>query len=229
MRQWKQWGAGLVVLATLTGCSSFVADQTGPAAIGVPSGERSLAQMLTDSSIARTAQINLYKLDPRFRFSRIKVDSFHSAVLLTGQVPDAYLKELAEQNVRSMSDVKMVHNFLSVGDKVNYSTIMQDNLTTADVRRRILLSGLRDSKVRISTEDGVVYVMGRLSAAELQQVNLLIQQSKNVRKIISLVDLIGETSAPAPVEPVATATPLTAPVADTPVAVEPSGAAASSP
>lgn len=210
--------AGLVL--GLGGCASFVADQTGTAAVGTPSGERSLPQMLTDSSIARTAQINLYKLDPRFRFSRIKVDSFHSAVLLTGQVPDTYLKELAEQNVRSMSDVRMVHNYLSVGDKVNYSTIMQDNLTTADVRRRILLSGLRESKVKISTEDGIVYVMGRLLPSEVQQVGQLVQQSKNVRKIVSLVDVLGEAPVAAAPSSTATVMPL-APEVQTPVAVEP--------
>ncbi len=210
--------AGLLGLGVLLlpGCASFVADQTGTAAIGVPSGERSLPQMLTDSSITRTALINLYKLDPRFRFSRINIDTFHSAVLLTGQVPDPHLKTLAEQNVRSMSDVKTVHNYLSVGEKINYATIMQDNLTTADVRRRILLSGLRDTKVKVSTENSVVYVMGKLLPSELQTVTALIEQSRNVSRIVSLVDVLGESSStPAP-------QPAAAPV-NTPLAIEPTG------
>ena len=37
--------------------------------------------------------------------------------LLTGQVPDPYLKQLAEDNLRAMSDVKAVHNYITVGDK----------------------------------------------------------------------------------------------------------------
>ncbi|MGP4883871.1 BON domain-containing protein, partial [Klebsiella pneumoniae] len=53
--------------------------------------------------------MNLYKLDQRFKQSRINIESFHSTVLLTGQVPDPYLKQLAEDNVKAMSDVKAVH------------------------------------------------------------------------------------------------------------------------
>ncbi len=49
---------------------------------------RSLGQVFIDSSIKRTANINLYKLDQRFKQSRINIESFHSTVLLTGQVPD---------------------------------------------------------------------------------------------------------------------------------------------
>ncbi|MFV8104397.1 BON domain-containing protein, partial [Enterobacter cloacae complex sp.6730515] len=72
-----------------------------------------------DSSIKRTANINLYKLDQRFKQSRINIESFHSTVLLTGQVPDPYLKQLAEDNVKAMSDVKAVHNYITVGNKVS--------------------------------------------------------------------------------------------------------------
>ena len=68
--------------------------------VGVDSGERSLGQVFIDSSIERTANINLYKLDPRFKQSRVNIISFHSNVLLTGQVPDPYLKQLAEDNLR---------------------------------------------------------------------------------------------------------------------------------
>jgi hypothetical protein len=35
------------------------------------------------------------------------------------------LKQLAEDNLRAMSDVKAVHNYITVGDKVGYNTIMQ--------------------------------------------------------------------------------------------------------
>ncbi len=39
-----------------------------------------------------------------------------------------------------------------------------------------------DSKVRIHTEDGVLYVMGRLNTAEINDLNQVLQQVGNVTK-----------------------------------------------
>ena len=83
----------LLCVASLSGCASFISSGTGPAAVGTESGARSLGQVFIDSSIERTAKINLYKLDSRFKQARVNIESFHGNVLLTGQVPDAHLKQ----------------------------------------------------------------------------------------------------------------------------------------
>jgi osmotically-inducible protein OsmY len=186
--------AVIVLSLGLGGCSSFVASTTnGP--VGVVSGDRSFAQVITDNGIVKTAEINLYKLDPRFNFSRVNVSSFHSVVLLTGQVPDEYLKTLAEQNVRSMTDVKAVHNYLTVGEKADYNTIVNDSVITANVRKNILLlKAIKDTRVKIVTEQGVVYVMGRLMADEAAAMMDVLQRTPNIVKIVSLIDNIGEAA-----------------------------------
>lgn len=182
----------LVGGASLTGCASFIANNTAPAPLGVPSSERSFAQVITDNGIVRTAKINLYKLDDRFNRSRVNIDSFHSVVLLTGQVPDAHLKMLAEQNVKTMRDVQAVHNYITVGEQIGYNQIVQDGWITTTIRASILRSKIRDTRVKITTEAGVVYVMGRLTAAEADQVLGLVQQVNGVQRIISLVDTVAE-------------------------------------
>lgn len=182
----------LVGALSLTGCASFIANNTSPAPLGVPSSERSFAQVITDNGIARTAKINLYKLDDRFNRSRVNIDSFHSVVLLTGQVPDPHLKTLAEQNVKTMRDVQAVHNYLTVGEQIGYNQIVQDGWITTTIRASILRSKIRDTRVKINTEAGVVYVMGRLSVAEADEVLAMVQQVNGVQRIISLVDSVAE-------------------------------------
>ncbi len=51
----------------------FYSGGTGTAPVGTDSGVRSLGQVFIDSSIKRTANINLYKLDQRFKQSRINI------------------------------------------------------------------------------------------------------------------------------------------------------------
>lgn len=188
--------------------------------VGTESGARSLGQVFIDSSIERTAKINLYKLDSRFKQSRVNIESFHGNVLLTGQVPDAHLKQLAEDNVRAMSDVKTVHNYITVGNQIGYGTIMQDTTVTANTRGLIMKAVVvSDSKVRIHTEDGVLYVMGRLNTAEINDLNQVLQQVGNVTKIITLIDNIEQSRAVT--SSLSSALVNAQPVEQTPVAIDP--------
>ena len=221
----KRFTMTVLCAASLTGCASFISGGTGTSPVGTNSGERSLGQIFIDSSIKRTANINLYKLDPRFKQSRINTESFHSNVLLTGQVPDPYLKQLAEDNVRSMSDVKAVHNYITVGEKVSYSTIMQDASVTANTRGLLMKAPVvSDSKVLVHTENGILYVMGRLNTAEIADLDNVLQKVGNVSKIVTLIDNTDQASGT--VTSATAATPLvssvtTQPLVETPVAIDP--------
>ena len=219
----KRIAMTMLCVASLSGCASFISGGTGSAPVGTDSGARSLGQVFIDSSIVRTAKINLYKLDARFKQSRVNIDSFHGNVLLTGQVPDVHLKQLAEDNVKAMSDVKSIHNFITVGNQISYNTIMQDTAVTANTRGLIMKAPVvSDSKVNIHTEDGVLYVMGRLNTAEINDLNQVLQQVGNVTKIVTLVDNIDQNT-PARSNTSSFSSPLENGVAETqtPVAIDP--------
>lgn len=196
-------------LASLSGCA-FISGGTGTAPVGTEQGKRTIGQVFIDNSIERTAKINMYKLDTRFKQSRVNINSFHSNVLLTGQVPDESLKKLAEDNIRAMSDVKSVHNYITVGKQIGYSTIMQDAAVTANTRALIMKAPvLSDAKVQLHTEDGVLYVMGRLNTAEINDLDSILKQVGNVTKIVVLVDNLDQAN-----------TGSIQPTVQTPVAIE---------
>ena len=224
----KRIAMTMFCVASLSGCASFISGGTGTAPVGTETGARSLGQVFIDSSIVRTAKINLYKLDTRFKQSRVNIESFHGNVLLTGQVPDQALKQLAEDNVRAMSDVKTIHNYITVGNQISYGTIMQDTAVTANTRALLMKAPVvAESKVHVHTEDAVLYVMGRLNTAELNDLNQVLQQVGNVTKIVTLIDNVDQVSSSSPAvassfAPMVNAVPDTqTPVAIDPDAVEP--------
>lgn len=177
----------------LSGCSTFIAANSGTAPVGLDSSDRSWGQAILDNSITKTASINLYKLDPRFKLSRVNINTFHGVVLLTGQVPNASLKGIAEENVKSMADVKAVQNYLTVGDEIGYTQIVQDGITTANVRKNfMLLKGFKDSRVKVVTENNVVYLMGKLPKSDVDWLLDTLQRTPNVSKIVSLIDILAE-------------------------------------
>ncbi|RKG30312.1 BON domain-containing protein [Acinetobacter tianfuensis] len=218
----KRIAMTMLCVASLSGCATFISGGTGTAPVGTDSGARSLGQVFIDSSIVRTAKINLYKLDSRFKQSRVNIESFHGSVLLTGQVPDAHLKQLAEDNVRAMSDVKNVHNFISIGDQISYGTIMQDTAVTANTRALLMKAPVvSESKVHVHTENAVLYVMGRLNTAEINDLNQVLQQVGNITKIVTLVDNIELNSANGQPSSLTAPALNAVPQAQTPVAIDP--------
>ena len=218
----KRIAITMLCVATLSGCASFISQGTGPAPVGTDQGARSLGQVFIDSSIVRTAKINLYKLDARFKQSRVNIESFHGNVLLTGQVPDAHLKQLAEDNVRAMSDVKAVHNFITVGNQISYGTIMQDTAVTANTRGLIMKAPVvSDSKLNVHTENGILYVMGRLNTAEEHDLDQVLNQVGNVTRIIKLIDNIDQIAATSSSY---AGTSALLPSVQTPVAIDPNNA-----
>lgn len=220
----KRIAMALLCVMSLSGCASFIAQGTGPAPVGNDLGTRSLGQVFIDSSIERTANINLYKLDPRFKQSRVNIESFHSNVLLTGQVPDQHLKQLAEDNVRAMSDVKTVHNYITVGSKIGYANIMQDAAVTANTRGLLMKAPVvQASKVLLHTENGVLYVLGRLHTAEINDLDQVLQQVSNVSKIVTLIDNLDQPNSTVTSSSFVSAaqSTLVQPDLQTPVAIDP--------
>ena len=226
-----------MVMMLGSGCASFIADNTSNP-VGTDSGVRTIGQAITDRSISHTAKINMYKLDPRFKQSRINIETFHSNVLLTGQVPDPVLKQLAEDNLKAMSDVKVIHNYITVGEQATYSTIMQDIGVTANTKGLLMRAPvISESKVRLHTENGVLYVMGRLNNAEIADLNQVLQNVGNVTKIVTLIDNVEtmpvqqpivSTAQATSIQPigvglnaVSTALPTNANVHVTPIAIDP--------
>ncbi len=179
----------------ISGCSSFIASHSGTTPVGVESSDRTWGQVFTDNSIEKTASINLYKLDPRFKLSRVNIASFHSVVLLTGQVPDESLKRLAGDNLKAMSEVKTVQNYLTVGNEIGYAQIVQDGITTANVRKNfLLLKGFKDSRVKVTTENNVVYLMGKLLQSDLDWLLDTLKRTPNITRIVTLVDILPEAA-----------------------------------
>lgn len=189
--------AGLAL--ALSGCSSLIADATGPSPIGSEQGKRTLSMRIEDSAIERTAEINIYKANPRFREANVNVVSFYGSVLLAGQVPTDDMKAQAEKIVYDIAEVKRIHNELTVGTASYYNERMADGLISTQVRTRLTVQeGFPSSRAKIFTVGGTVYLMGKLTQAEADVAVGLVKEVAGVKRIVKLVDTLPGTAAPQP-------------------------------
>ena len=170
---------------------------TYPTGYGVPVTERTVAQRLLDRGIEHTASVNIKALDPNLvNISRIGIDSFYSEVLLTGEVPTDAVKQQVLNVVRSMPDVRQVYDELTVAPNRGYSSTLQDGYITSKFMAKVLANqSVKSSQVKAVTDNGVVYIMGRMTPTQQSHLVDIANQTVGVTELVLLTTLVSDTGA----------------------------------
>lgn len=186
----KRLSIALLAL-TLVGCSG-VLTATRDTPIEQNHGTRTLGSSIDDQLIETKARVNVAKSDPALeRDSRFGVISYNGVVLLTGQVPRQDLRETAEQAVKQVQRVKVVHNEMTVGPKLSLLARNNDALITSNVKARMLTdSTIPGRRIKVVTEAGAVYLMGLVTQAEAAAAVATAQQVGGVQRIVKLFEYI---------------------------------------
>ncbi|MDT8397162.1 MAG: BON domain-containing protein [Pseudomonadales bacterium] len=180
------------VLVMLNACATVISATTGDDGIEENPGRRSTGAMMDDSSIETMIQVNLNAADPGLKAAHISVVSFNGTVLLVGQVPSQELKNLATRVANSSnSRVKTVYNELEVAGVTAFFSRSNDAWLTAKVKTLMLanneVSGMR---IKVVTENGVVYLMGLLTQQEADKAVELVSNTGGVTKVVRAFEYI---------------------------------------
>ena len=185
---------GLAVLAlalALSGCGSLLASmETGP--IEDSPLERTLAQQFEDESIETKAIVNLRADDDGFDAAHLVVVSFNGYVLLAGQVESATLKRRATDILRKIAGVRRIYNELEVGAPTSGMTRSKDTWITTKVKTVMLAnSGIDGGRVKVVTENRVVYLMGLVTQAEAERISDAAAGISGIDRVVRLFELVG--------------------------------------
>lgn len=156
-------------------------------------GARSFGNKLDDQFIGPevTRSIKNAHIDLSTSTSRIVVTSYNGIVLVTGQTPSAELKELAGKAAESVTSAKKIHNELQITTPTSGLVRSNDGLLTANIKARMLsYNDVPASKVKVVTENGVVYLMGIISRAEANRATAVAQEVNGVQKIVRLFEYV---------------------------------------
>ncbi|MEY2801528.1 MAG: hypothetical protein RL513_1113, partial [Pseudomonadota bacterium] len=123
----------------------------------------------------------------------VQVTSHNRQVLLTGEVPDAASKTLAQRLVGQVENVRTVYNELAVE---NLTTLVQrgsDAYLTARVRAAFFdAPDLSSNAFRVVTSRSTVYLMGLVTPRESERAVRITQQVNGVQRIVKVFEVIGE-------------------------------------
>jgi osmotically-inducible protein OsmY len=125
--------------------------------------------------------------DPQFRNSRIVVSSFNRVVLLVGQTPTASLRVVAEKIAQNTPGVRRVYDEITVNNPLALSKRTKDSWITSQVRSKMLTKkGLESGSIRIVSENGVVYLMGIVSAEQAALSVDVARRINGVNKVVKI-------------------------------------------
>jgi len=155
---------------------------------------RSAGTVLDDEVIELKAKHLFYQTPEIEQTSRISVTSYNYAALLTGQADDAEVRRRFAETVSSMPMVRKVYNEVEIGPRISLAQESQDALITS--RAKIAIGGGRGIKdfdatrVKIVTENGVVYLMGLVTHEEAETTADIARRLPGVKRVVKLFEYI---------------------------------------
>ena len=181
----------LTLCLGISGCSS-VLTATRETPIEDDRGTRTFGSKIDDSLIQTKVEVNVAKANPDLDSgSHIVVTSYNGIVLLAGQTPRADLKAQAEQAAAAVQRVKKVHNELQILQPSSLLARQNDAWLTTKIKTQMLAdNSIPGSRIKIVTENGIVYMLGLLTQQEAARATNLVQGVSGVQKIVKLFEYI---------------------------------------
>lgn len=174
----------------LGGCTSLLKATTANPIHADPS-KRSLGTYIDDKQIEAIAEINLEKTSQELREAPIHVHTYNGVVLLTGQAPSAKARKQAAQIVSAITGVRQVHNQLQLLSPRNWVSNSHDTWITTKVKGQFLLNkDIKSRRIKVITENGVVYLMGRLTPALADKAARIASAVKGAIKVVKVIEYI---------------------------------------
>lgn len=181
----------LALCLAATGCSS-VLTATRDQPIQDDRGTRTIGSKIDDSLIETKAAVNIAKAHPDLdSASHIVVASYNGVVLLAGQTPRSELKQMAEQAAGSVQRVKRVHNELQILQPSSALARSNDSWLTTKIKAQMLTDNtIPGSRIKVITENGIVYLLGLVTRQEGNRATSLVQGVSGVQRIVKLFEYI---------------------------------------
>ena len=180
----------VATLASLQGCIALLG-------AGAVAGGMSLNDRRTGGTQIEDQAIEL-KSGGRLREAigergHVNVTSYNRIVLISGEVPSDADKAAAEKAIAGIEGVTNVVNELEVGANSTISTRSSDTVITTRVKSALIdAKDIQSSAIKVVTERGNVYLMGRVTEREAVRASEVARAQPSVMKVVRVFEILSE-------------------------------------
>ncbi|HUH41273.1 MAG TPA: BON domain-containing protein [Castellaniella sp.] len=198
----------------LSACGLLVVGGTAATSAVVATDRRTAGEQLDDQTIElRLGNETANAFGDK---ARVLGTAYAGRLLLLGDVPTAADRAQVETIARSIPKVTHVDNHIRVGEITTLSVRTNDTWLTSKVKAQLVRTKEVPSRtIKITTERGVVYLMGKVTEDEGQRAAIVASSVEGVNKVVKLFQIVSRasieasseaapaTDAPAPSAPAA--------------------------
>ena len=181
----------LLLLPLLNGCAAMV---LGGAAVGAGAGHdrRSFGTVLDDQAIELAAYDALNRDKELALQNNVEVVVHNGVLLLIGEMATEALKMRAESKVQDIQGVKRLVNEIAISERAGAISFTRDKYLTARVKTGMLdivdMPDFDPSRVNVTTQRGVVYLMGLVSREEAERVVTIARGIPGVERVTKVFE-----------------------------------------
>lgn len=123
----------------------------------------------------------------------VNVTSYNRQVLLTGEVPNQQDRQLVEQIVSRVDNVRSIVNELGVMSASSLTQRSSDSLTTGKVKAAMVdAKDIFANSFKVITERGTTYLMGRVTQREANRATEITRGVSGVQRVVRVLEVISE-------------------------------------
>ncbi|MBL0423253.1 BON domain-containing protein [Ramlibacter sp. AW1] len=179
-----------VLAGGLTACAPLVLGGAAMTALVAMDRRTSGAQLEDQGIEMRAASQVRAVLGDR---GNVNITSYNRQVLLTGEVPEPAQRQLVEDVVAKVENVRGVVNELVVGFPSSLTQRSSDTLLTGRVRAALVdARDLSAPAFKVVTERGSVYLMGRVTQREADRAGQVARNVSGVQRVVRIFEIISE-------------------------------------
>jgi osmotically-inducible protein OsmY len=181
----------LALCAALSGCAAALIGGAAAGA-GAAHDRRSFGAVIDDNAIELGAYDNLNRDKELALRNNVEIVSYNGTVLLMGEVATPELKQRAEAKVREIDGVRRVVNELQVRGSAGLVSSTRDKWITGRTKLALLdivdLPGFDPSRVNVTTQAGVVYLMGLVTRHESERIVAVARAVPGVERVVKVFE-----------------------------------------
>ena len=171
----------LMLTTALSSCATFSNDPR----------VRTPGSMVDDEVLEKVVEREIRASDEEFKDAHLVIASYGGIVLLVGQVSSDALKAKAQTVAQGIAKVGTVHNELGVGGPISYVARSNDGWLTTKVKSKLIAAKeVPGRKMKVQTENGVVYLIGFLSRAEADAAVEIAASVYGVQQIVRVFEYL---------------------------------------
>lgn len=178
----------ITVCSLLQGCFFVVGAAAGAAGAAAVYDHRKLEKIMDDQKITN-AIVDKIRADTEMResTSHIEVTTFNHVVLLSGETTTPALKQRADTLAHSVPNVTRVYNEITIKGPTSALTRTSDSWITTKIKTQMLATkGLKSGTIKVVTENGSVYLMGKVSREQADTAVDIARQVSGVQRVVKI-------------------------------------------